>query len=163
MVITQVLNALDCVRVRFTAHTRDPQWPTKGSAGASGYDLYADLGTPDGVAYIGKDRIWQLHTGIGIELPRGYEAQIRSRSGLARQGLVVANSPGTIDSDYDGEIQVLLRNVSRSDVCQPNQIIHHGDRIAQLVISPVARPVVSYGLPTRNTKRGSNGFGSTGR
>jgi dUTP pyrophosphatase len=98
-------------------------------------------------------------TGLTIALPPGYEAQVRPRSGLAfKHGVTVLNAPGTIDADYRGEIGVLL--INHGDAPFP---IHRGERIAQMVVAPVARvELVSSGtLPP--TKRGSGGFGSTGR
>lgn len=100
-----------------------------------------------------------VRTGIAIELPNGYEAQVRSRSGLAlRQGIIVLNSPGTIDEGYHGEIFVLLANLGSEDFC-----VEKGMRIAQLVISPVVRPEIikfegDFAISTRNDK----GFGSSG-
>ncbi|MGC2749917.1 MAG: dUTP diphosphatase, partial [Pseudolabrys sp.] len=97
-------------------------------------------------------------TGIAIALPEGYEAQVRPRSGLAaRHGLTVLNSPGTIDADYRGEIQVLLANLSSAAVT-----ITRGMRVAQMVIAPVVRADIVEVASLDNTKRGSGGFGSTG-
>ena len=99
-----------------------------------------------------------LSTGISIQLPPGTEAQIRSRSGLAaKQGLVVLNSPGTIDEGYTGEIKVILYNTGYEPVT-----INPGDKIAQLVICPVLRPLILEVDELGVTERGSKGFGSTG-
>lgn len=98
-------------------------------------------------------------TGIFIALPKGYEAQVRSRSGLAaKYGITVLNSPGTIDADYRGEIGVILINFSENDF-----IIKNGDRIAQIVIAKHERAIWEECNDLSKTKRGSGGFGSTGQ
>lgn len=98
-------------------------------------------------------------TGLSIELPEGYEAQVRPRSGLAiRQGITCLNSPGTIDSDYRGEIKVVLVNLSGE-----KQVIHPGDRIAQLVLQKVERMNWKEVNVLSETVRSSGGFGSTGK
>ena len=98
-------------------------------------------------------------TGIFIALPKGYEAQVRSRSGLAaKYGVTVLNSPGTIDADYRGEIGVILINFSENDF-----IIKNGDRIAQIVIAKHERAIWEECNDLSKTKRGSGGFGSTGQ
>jgi dUTP pyrophosphatase len=97
-------------------------------------------------------------TGLVIELPAGFEAQVRPRSGLAaRDGLTILNAPGTIDADYRGEIQVLLVNLGSEPV-----VISRGMRIAQLVIAPVVRAHIVEAESLDKTSRGSGGFGSTG-
>ncbi len=97
-------------------------------------------------------------TGIAISLPRGYEAQVRPRSGWAlRDGMTVLNSPGTVDSDYRGEIQVILINLGQKEVC-----VYPGDRIAQLVIAPVCTAQFVEAQVLDDTNRGSSGFGHTG-
>jgi dUTP pyrophosphatase len=97
-------------------------------------------------------------TGFAVEVPQGYELQVRSRSGLAKQGLFVTNSPGTIDSDYRGEICVLLSNLD------PNRsyTVNRGDRIAQLVLCEVPRLSIQEVEELSSTERGEGGFGSTG-
>ena len=100
----------------------------------------------------------QVPTGLAVAVPPGYEAQIRPRSGLAaRFGLTVLNAPGTVDSDYRGEVMVLLVNLGQERVD-----IEPGDRIAQMVIAPVARVQVETGDELPATGRGAGGFGSTG-
>jgi dUTP pyrophosphatase len=95
---------------------------------------------------------------LAIALPEGYEAQVRPRSGLAaRDGLTILNSPGTIDADYRGEIQVLLVNLGSESV-----VVSRGMRIAQLVIAPVVRAHIVEAASLDKTSRGSGGFGSTG-
>jgi len=97
-------------------------------------------------------------TGIAIELPQGYEGQVRPRSGLAaRHGITVLNAPGTIDSDYRGEIKVLLINLG----LQPVQIAK-GDRIAQLIVAPVVQAILALADSLPDTDRGAGGFGHTG-
>jgi dUTP pyrophosphatase len=103
---------------------------------------------------------WKLiSTGLFPEIPIGYEIQVRSRSGLsAKHGIFVLNSPGTVDSDYRGEIKIILANMG-SEIFK----ISIGDRIAQLVVSPVTKATVVSVETISNTERGSGGFGSTGR
>lgn len=99
-----------------------------------------------------------IGTGISIELPKNFEAQIRPRSGLAyKNGITVLNTPGTIDADYRGEIKVLLINLGTEDF-----VISRGMRIAQLVIAPVVQATLSEVLEFEDTARGAGGFGSTG-
>lgn len=119
-------------------------------------DLLAELETPKVLRPLERAAI---PTGLSLEIPRGYEGQVRPRSGLAlKQGLTVLNAPGTIDADYRGEVQVLLVNLSDQPVT-----LQRGDRIAQLVIAAVtqAEPVEVQELT--GTERGAGGFGSTGR
>jgi len=130
-----------------------PAYATEGSAGM---DLRANLSGPVELQPLERQMI---PTGIYIELPPGYEGQVRPRSGLAaRHGITCLNSPGTVDSDYRGEIKVILINLS-SEV----QVLHPGDRIAQLVVCPVVRvdwqEVEEIGVTTRN----AGGFGHTGK
>jgi dUTP pyrophosphatase len=129
--------------------------PAYMSPGAAGMDLVADVEAvelaPGARALVG--------TGIAIALPGGYEGQVRPRSGLAvRHGLTVLNAPGTIDSDYRGEVQVLLVNLGHEVVT-----VRRGDRIAQLVVAPVIRVVWSESTTLEGTVRGAGGFGSTDR
>ena len=135
------------------------QLPTKRSEGASGWDLHALLKEPITLESMSR---FLIPSGISIAiLTEGYEAQIRPRSGLAlHHGITCLNTPGTIDSDYRGEIKVLLINLSS----QP-YTINTGDRIAQLVFSPIALTTPStFTIVDRlpDTQRGQNGFGSTG-
>jgi dUTP pyrophosphatase len=130
-----------------------PDYATEGSAGM---DLRAHLSAP----LILKSLERQLvPTGLFIELPPGYEAQVRPRSGLAiKQGITCLNSPGTIDSDYRGEIKVILINLS-----QEEQVLHPGDRIAQMVIGPVVQIGWESVSAIEVTMRGAGGFGHTGK
>ena len=137
----------------------DATLPRYATDGAAGLDLSACLDAPVTIRRTGTASI---PTGLAIALPSGHEGQVRPRSGLAaKHGVTVLNAPGTIDEDYRGEIRVLLVNLGEDD-----HVIRHGDRIAQLVVAPVARvevvPVQSAdGLGA--TTRGEGGFGSTGR
>jgi dUTP pyrophosphatase len=123
---------------------------------ASGMDLKADL-VQDIYINVGQRHL--ISTGLFIEVPIGYEAQIRPRSGLAfKKGLTVLNTPGTIDADYRGELKVLLINLGSEDVS-----IIDGDRIAQLVISPILSVEFREVTELDSTDRGTGGFGSTGK
>jgi len=136
----------------------DPQaqFPRYESAGAAGLDLRAFLTEDLALPPMGRVKI---STGLKLEIPEGYEGQVRPRSGLAiRYGVTVLNSPGTIDSDYRGGLEVILINLGEETFTVKN-----GDRIAQLVIAPVCRAEVSDGQDGLSpTDRGSGGFGSTG-
>jgi dUTP pyrophosphatase len=129
--------------------------PVYQSAGAAGADLCACVKTEVTVAPGG----WALvPTGLFFAIPPGYEMQIRPRSGLAaKQGVTVLNAPGTIDSDYRGEVQVILVNHGTRLFT-----VHQGDRIAQAVVAPVTRAVFSPVPQLGDTERGAGGFGSTG-
>jgi dUTP pyrophosphatase len=129
--------------------------PEKQSAGAAGFDIYACM---DGPLTLSPLERAAIPTGCALEIPPGYEGQVRPRSGLAKNtGLTVLNSPGTIDSDYRGEIAVILINLGKENVT-----IKNGDRIAQIVFSPVADAVMSAADDLSVTERGGKGFGSTG-
>ena len=143
------------IRVQRIPGNEDLPLPTKMSAEASGYDLHAAV--QKSVTLMPGHRAL-IPTGLKIELPKGYEAQVRPRSGLAlKNGLTLLNSPGTIDSDYRGEIAVILVNLGQEPVT-----INRGDRIAQMVIQQVIdaswRVVEELGA----TERGSGGFGHSG-
>ncbi len=129
-----------------------PQYATSASAGV---DLRANLSEPVQIKPLERDLI---STGIFIELPEGYEAQVRPRSGLAvKKGLTVLNSPGTIDADYRGEVKVILINLSQETVT-----IENGERIAQMVIQKHEQADWEEVEVLNETSRGSGGFGSTG-
>lgn len=128
--------------------------PSYATAGASGMDLRA---AEAAVIKAGKRGI--VGTGLYIELPEGYEAQVRPRSGLAfKHGVTVLNAPGTIDSDYRGEIRVILMNLGEEDFA-----IEPGDRIAQMVFAPVTKAELETAAELGETARAEGGFGSTGR
>ncbi|MBA2561960.1 MAG: dUTP diphosphatase [Chitinophagaceae bacterium] len=129
-----------------------PAYATHGSAGM---DIRANLAEPINLKPLQRQMV---PTGLFIELPEGYEAQVRPRSGMAnKQGITCLNSPGTVDSDYRGEIKVILINLSDSE-----QTIQHGDRIAQIVIAKVEKAKWDLVQQLNNTKRGEGGFGHTG-
>ncbi len=129
--------------------------PTYATEGSVGLDLYACLEKE----VLIKPMEWKLiPTGIAIELPKGYEAQIRPRSGLAlKYGITLLNSPGTVDWDYRGEIKVILMNLGK----EPFKV-KNGDRIAQMVIVRVERLEPTFTEELSFTRRGEGGFGSTG-
>jgi dUTP pyrophosphatase len=143
------------VIVRFVAEegALAPEYATEGSSGA---DLRAFL--REKVVLAPGERA-AVPTGLRIEIPSGYEAQVRPRSGLAlKKGITCLNSPGTVDSDYRGEVKVILANLGSESLT-----IENGDRIAQLVIAPVARAAFESAGSLGSTDRGSGGFGSTGK
>ncbi len=130
-----------------------PKYETKNSAGM---DIKASLTSP--IVLKPLERIL-IKTGLFVELPNGYEAQVRPRSGLSlKKGITILNSPGTIDADYRGEIGIILINLSNN-----NFEINDGDRIAQLVISKYERISWVEVDSLSETSRGSDGFGSTGK
>ncbi|MDR0455057.1 MAG: dUTP diphosphatase [Treponema sp.] len=129
--------------------------PEYASEGAAGMDLRAFLAADLSIPPLGRARI---PTGLRIELPEGFEGQVRPRSGLAfKFGVTVLNSPGTIDSDYRGDVDVILVNLGTQAF-----MVKDGDRIAQLVIAPVSRAVPEETTELSATNRGGGGFGSTG-
>ncbi|MCX8071862.1 MAG: dUTP diphosphatase [Candidatus Binatia bacterium] len=130
--------------------------PSYATAGAAGLDLYAALSSPLTLAPGARCLV---PTGIAIALPLGYEGQVRPRSGWAwRTGVTLLNTPGTIDADYRGEIQVILVNLGQEAVT-----IQPGDRIAQLVVAPVSRVEWEEVATLEPTTRGAGGFGHTGK
>lgn len=130
--------------------------PTYGSAEAAGADLYACLEEPITIA---PGESVFVPTGLAMELPKGYAGLIYARSGLAcKRGLAPANKVGVVDSDYRGEFMVVLHNHGSE-----NQCIAHGERIAQLVITPVFTPGFTEVAELEDTLRASGGFGSTGK
>ena len=142
------------LRVSRVAGAEDLPLPSYATEGAAGLDLRAALG---GRLVLGPGERALVPTGLRFAVPAGYEAQVRPRSGLAlRHGIVLPNSPGTIDSDYRGEVQVILWNAGPEPFA-----IERGDRIAQLVIAPVAHVELEESA-LDETPRGAGGFGSTG-
>ena len=130
--------------------------PDYATAGSSGMDIRASLTEPMTISPL--ERVL-IPTGLFIELPRGYEAQIRPRSGLAiNYGITCLNTPGTIDADYRGEIKIILINLSR----EPH-VIQPGDRIAQMVIQKVERAELLPADELDETERSAGGFGHTGK
>ena len=144
---------MTAVKITRLANGENLPLPTYETAGAAGMDLRAaeDMVLKPGARFL-------MPTGFAIALPDHYEAQVRPRSGLAvKHGVTVLNSPGTIDSDYRGEIKVPLINHGTADF-----IIKRGDRIAQMIVSAVARAILQEVAGLDDTARGDNGFGSSG-
>lgn len=132
-----------------------PAYETSGAAGA---DVRANLPGGTSVALEPGQRAL-IPTGLRIEVPAGYEVQVRPRSGLAlKHGITLPNTPGTIDSDYRGPLGVIVMNAG-----QDRFEIAHGDRIAQLIVAPVVQAVFELAATLGDTQRGTGGFGSTGR
>ncbi len=140
------------VKVVFERLHPDVRIPTKATPGAAGFDLYAThCRHVDGLIY-------QLSTGLKVKIPEGFEGQIRLRSSLGKQGFLIPNAPGTIDSDYRGEIQILIW------VSDPDEAyLLRGKRVAQMVIARVPEVVMVEGVVACDTTRGAGGFGSTGK
>ena len=143
------------LHIKIVNHSDNPL-PQYATAGSSGMDVKAFLQEPIHLKSLQRELI---PTGLFIELPDGFEAQIRPRSGLAiKQGITCLNSPGTIDADYRGEIKIILINLSGEE-----QIINTGDRIAQMVIQKI-KQIEWVSVETINeTQRGIGGFGHTGK
>ena len=130
-----------------------PQYATKG---ASGLDIKANLEQPVSLQPLERTLI---PTGLFMEIPQGYEIQVRPRSGLAiKQGLTCLNTPGTIDADYRGEVKVILINLSNEE-----QTIQHGDRVAQIVLQKVEKLQWQLTEELEETQRNDGGFGHTGK
>ena len=143
------------VKIQRMEGNEDLPLPRYMSAGASGMDLFAAV--TDAVTIPPKE-VAVIPLGIRIALPEGFEAQVRPRSGLAaRHGIGVLNSPGTVDSDYRGEVKVILFNFGKEDF-----IVNRGDRIAQMIIARIARANLVEQEHLEDTQRGSGGFGHTG-
>ena len=129
--------------------------PAYASAGAAGMDIRASV--PHSITLQPLER-YLVPTGLFIELPEGYEAQIRPRSGMAiKQGITCLNSPGTVDSDYRGELKIILINLSNTV-----QVINNGDRIAQMIIAKTEKAELFLVQQLNDTVRGDGGFGHTG-
>ena len=140
---------------RLLPQGRDLPVPAYQTAGASGMDVAAAVEDDLVIPPLGRAAV---PTGFRVAIPAGYEIQVRPRSGLAaRHGITVLNTPGTIDSDYRGEIRILLVNLGADPFT-----IRRGDRIAQFVVAPVIRACVVEVADLDETTRGSSGFGSTG-
>ena len=139
----------------------DPSFalPSYETTGAAGADVRASLLTPTKPLVIKPGERALVPTGLAMEIPPGYEIQVRPRSGLSlKTSLMVVNSPGTIDSDYRGEVKIILGNMGSHD-----EMIVHGDRIAQLVLAPVIQAKYVAEKELSETSRGAGGFGSTGK
>lgn len=143
------------LRIRRREGTEDLPLPRYQTEHSAGLDLHAAVAEPVAVAP-GDVRL--IPTGLFVEIPVGYEGQVRARSGMAlRHGLMLPNAPGTIDADYRGELQVIIGNCSRSPFT-----IERGARFAQLVIAPVAHVQVVESMQLSESTRGAGGFGHTG-
>jgi dUTP pyrophosphatase len=143
------------IQVKIINQSSNPL-PEYGTPGSAGMDLRANLEAPVVLKPLERALI---PTGLFIELPEGYEAQVRPRSGLAiKQGLTCLNSPGTVDADYRGEVKVILINLS-----QEAQTIQHGDRIAQMVVHSVGQVAWEPVASINSTERNAGGFGHTGK
>jgi dUTP pyrophosphatase len=141
------------IKIVNTSSNPLPEYATKG---ASGMDIRASLDIPLTLQPLERNLV---PTGLFVEIPQGYEIQIRPRSGLAiKQGITCLNTPGTIDSDYRGEIKIILINLSSEE-----QIIHPGDRIAQMIIQKTERAEFEQVEILNNTERAAGGFGHTGK
>jgi dUTP pyrophosphatase len=141
--------------IKFKRLDKTVYLPKYQSDGAVGLDLQASEDT-----VVSPHNRQMVSTGLAVEIPIGFEGQIRPRSGLAsKNGVSVINSPGTIDPDYRGEIKVCL--VNHDNIA--NFVVKTGDRIAQLVICPVIKPTIVEVEELSNSQRGENGFGSTGK
>jgi dUTP pyrophosphatase len=146
------------VDIRQLPHAEGLPLPAYQTAHAAGLDLLAAVPESAPLA-LAPGKHAMVPTGLAIALPEGFEAQVRPRSGLAaKHGVTVLNSPGTIDADYRGEIQVILINHGTEPF-----IIRRGERIAQMVIAPVVQAMLVPVSSLNETDRGSGGFGSTGR
>ena len=144
------------ISVTLVRSTAEPlPLPRYMTAGAAGMDLLADVNDPVELAPGARVLI---PTGIAVEIPAGYEAQVRPRSGLAlRHGVTLLNAPGTIDSDYRGEVQVLLINLGERPYT-----VGRGERIAQMIVAPVAHAELREAESLTESRRGPGGFGHTG-
>jgi dUTP pyrophosphatase len=145
------------IPVRRVAHGAGLPLPAYESAGAAGLDLRAALEEGGALVMAPGERM-AVPTGLALQLPAGFEAQVRPRSGLAlRHGITLLNAPGTVDSDYRGEVTAILINLGQEPFT-----IRRGDRIAQLVIAPVTQASLVETTILDETARGAGGFGSTG-
>ena len=145
---------MTAVRVLRLPHNQDLPLPSRRTSGSAGFDLAS--AEPDFVLAPGERRL--VRTGLALEIPPGIEGQVRPRSGLAlRHGLTMPNAPGTIDSDYRGEVGVILQNSGTEPVT-----IVRGDRIAQLVFARYETPALEDVEALETSMRGARGFGSTG-
>lgn len=143
------------LKIRTLPHFAGLPLPAYQSEQAAGLDLPAAVEEP---LLLSPGRRAAVPTGLALELPEGYEAQVRPRSGLAlKQGVTVLNSPGTVDADYRGEVKVILINLGEEDF-----LIERGMRIAQLVVAPVTQARIEVASELADSGRGAGGFGSTG-
>ena len=143
------------IRIHKLLHFDGLSLPSYATAGAAGMDVEAAV---EAEIVLAPGRRAAVPTGIAIAIPAGFEVQVRPRSGLAlKHGVTVANAPGTIDSDYRGEVRIMLINLGEDDFT-----VTRGMRIAQLVVAPVSLARLELADTLKTTDRGSSGFGSTG-
>lgn len=146
---------MSLIEFKKLSHAKDLPLPSYESISAAGMDIRAAL--EQAITLKAGERTL-IPTGLKMALPKGFEAQIRPRSGLAiRNGITMLNSPGTIDADYRGEVKVIVINHGQEDF-----VVNHGDRIAQMVIAPVVQLPIKEVSELDETDRGEGGFGSTG-
>jgi len=144
------------VKILVKKFNKNIKLPTYKTSGSSGMDLVAHIKSKINIK---PGKIAIISTGIAIAIPINYEIQIRPRSGLAaKKGISVLNTPGTIDSDYRGEIKIILINLSKKSF-----VVKSGDRVAQMILSPVAKGKLKEVKILPRTTRGKGGFGSTGK
>lgn len=143
------------LRIKRVRENLDLPLPAYQSPSSSGLDLRADVRE---TVVLKRFERALIPTGVAVEIPAGFEGQVRARSGLAiKSGVALVNAPGTIDADYRGEVSVILINFGDADFA-----VKRGDRIAQLVIAPVSQPRIVETVDLSDTQRGTGGFGSTG-
>ena len=153
--MTTKLPSISQVQIKRMDHAKDLDLPLRASAQAAGFDLRAAI---DATLTLEPGNRALVPTGIAVALPAGYEGQVRPRSGLAaRHGVTLLNSPGTVDSDYRGEVQVVMINLGDEPFT-----VRRGDRIAQLVVAPVVAAEAEEAAELPSTARGEGGFGHTG-
>jgi len=144
------------VRILVKKFDKNIKLPTYKTSGSSGMDLVAYIKNK---ITINPGKIALVPTGIAVAIPENYEIQIRPRSGLAaKKGISVLNTPGTVDSDYRGEIKIILINLSKKSF-----VVKSGDRVAQMILCPVAKGKLQEVKNLPKTVRGKGGFGSTGK
>jgi dUTP pyrophosphatase len=143
------------VELPVTRLKEEARVPSRAHAGDAGLDLYACE-----AAHVGPGERWSVGTGVGVEIPEGHAGLVLPRSGIARDhGIALVNAPGLIDSGYRGELRVLLLNTDPAETFR----VEPGDRIAQLVITPIAAPEPVEAPALSESPRGEGGFGSSGR
>ncbi len=149
-------NSVEIKVKRLSSEYNDIPLPTYATSGSSGMDIRAAI---ENELVVPKGKIVLVPTNLSLEIQDGYEIQVRPRSGLAiNHGIGILNSPGTIDSDYRGELKIIMINLGEEDFN-----LHRGDRIAQLVLSKVYKANIMESNELNNTERGQGGFGHTGK
>ena len=144
------------VKILVKKFDKNIKHPTYKTSGSSGMDLVAYT---EKKITIKPGKISMIPTGIAVAIPKNYEIQIRPRSGLAaKKGISVLNTPGTVDSDYRGEIKIILINLSKKSF-----VVKSGDRVAQMILCPIAKGKIKIVKNLPGTVRGKGGFGSTGK